>query len=318
MSKAGGQAGFGSGKDPREVDARVEPPMDREALFEAWFDHEADPVQAARLRDFLRRDPSLSERFARTQRAISMIRRPVAAPDVTEAVLARVSRRRRFLPERLRRVVTSGRAAVAAAMLAGLLTVAVIERSTPDAVTLRSRSTPVSRVMDASQADLSLGARQLTEAMCVLPREIGQPIVEVAIMLQKGDFAVPMMEAALRQRESASRLDRLEIGRMPSVMLLSDVAVSRGDPLVYVGGGDLTRMADVAAAPSSIAVGSPMVMAAGGMPMAMSVRPVAAIPGLSLVKPMPGSPEVEGRLPDAARFLNELLGLDAGVSSAEH
>ncbi len=291
MRSAGGQSGF-EGKSQPATD-RVDAGVDRDALLDAWFDREASPAEAARIRELMRQDPKLSETFARTQRAIAMLRRPTPTIDVSSAVLRRVHGRRRFLPERVRRVVTSGRAAVAAAMLAGLLTVAVIERSSPDAVSLTGRSTPVSAVMDVSQAELSQGARQLTEAICSLPRDLVQPAVEVAVVVQR--------------RESPAY--RLEVGNLQTVMLIGERGAAAAGPLVTAGAGDPTLAINVRARRvESVRANA-------------SVIPfvIAGLPTPTFLEWSEAPPSVDVRTDDSSseslRLMRRVLGLD--VTAAE-
>lgn len=299
MRSAGGQSGFEN--DSRPPVDRAESGVDRDAMLDAWFDREASPAEAARIRELMRQDPKLSETFVRTQRVVAMLRRPIPTLDVSSSVLRRVHGRRRFLPERVRRVVMSGRAAVAAAVLAGLLTVAVIERTSPDAVSLTGRSTPVSAVMDVSQAELSQGARQLTQAICSLPLDFVQPAVEVAVVV--------------RQRESPAY--RLEVGNLRTVMLLGDRESASGpaSPLVTAGAGEpamvmsaRVRRADLAPAfahaPTQAKV-IPFVFASPATPTFIQWRESWALPQSVDVGGV-GESSLE-----SLRLMHRVLGLDA-------
>ncbi|MFN0133854.1 MAG: hypothetical protein ACKVW3_15165 [Phycisphaerales bacterium] len=100
-------------------------------LVDAYFDRELD---AAGRDDFfgrLRGDLAACEDVARTQRVVSALREPVEAPDLSQAIMAEVRRRRGFVPLRIRRVVSAGRLAVAATLLLALMGYGLARRWEP-------------------------------------------------------------------------------------------------------------------------------------------------------------------------------------------
>lgn len=271
-------------------------------LLDAWFDREADERSGSRLRDAMRRDPALTEEFARTQRMLSMLKRPVASPDVSKAVLSRVGRRRVFLPAKFRRLVTSGRAAMAAALLAGLLTVALIHRASPDALAIVPRSTPVARVMDASHEDLAQGARQLTEALRCVPRDIVQPAIDVAVLVQ-------------RQGDDVMRT-RLEVGPMRTVVLLHDATCVETGPMIFseADGSCMSRER------CRVVLVSPS-QQAGIVPLGFSSPLASSLTGLGSLRPgenpllVPSLAVLPGPLESIQAF-GRLIGLEPSIPTA--
>jgi len=134
-------------------------------MVDAFFDREltdgASEVFFSRLRSDL---PRCAE-VARMQRAISLLREPVDSPDVSARVLAEVHRRRRFIPDSLRRFVTAGRLAAAGVALAGVLGLFVVERVAPGSLRLSPRSRPVSDVVARTAQDAMQGVPSLAGGM---------------------------------------------------------------------------------------------------------------------------------------------------------
>lgn len=148
---------------------RDEPGRPRDRLAEAYFDRELDEGSRDRLFREVLADPEWAREVAGTQHVINRLRDPVAAPDLTERVLARVDRRRRFASRRVRRLVRGGRLTAVACLLAVVLGVVVIERIAPGALRLAPRSRPISAVVEAGRADAERGARLLADATAPAP-----------------------------------------------------------------------------------------------------------------------------------------------------
>jgi hypothetical protein len=146
-------------------DANFEPgsaPAIPDEMVEAFFDREmtegASDEFFVRLRSNL---PRCAE-VARMQRAISLLREPIEAPDVSDRVLATLSRRRRFLPERFRKMVTAGRLIAAGIALAAVLGIAVVDRVAPGFLRLSDPPRPVTDVVSSTAEE---GAAQLASAL---------------------------------------------------------------------------------------------------------------------------------------------------------
>lgn len=143
---------------------RRDPGRIPDRLVDAYFDRELDEGSRDRLLGAMLGDPDRAEELAGIRRAINRLREPVAAPDLTERVLARVGRRRGFLSRRVRRLVRGGRLTAVACLLAVVLGVVVIERIAPGALRLTPRSRPISAVVEAGRADAERSVRLLTGA----------------------------------------------------------------------------------------------------------------------------------------------------------
>lgn len=121
--------------------------------LDRMFDGELDAMQRQDLIRRLRTQPERRREFEATAEAVRLLRRPVHAPDFTARVLMEVESRRRFLPPRARRWLTTGRVAVAASLAAGALTIALIQRHDPDATRLRAPDRPLSELYAGVRED---------------------------------------------------------------------------------------------------------------------------------------------------------------------
>jgi len=158
-----------------------EPPSIPDEMVDAFFDREltegASDEFFAKLRSNL---PRCSE-VAQVQRAISMLRQPIEAPDVTDRVLATLSHRRRFLPERLRKMVTRGRLVAAGIALTGVLGIAIVDRVSPGMLRLSTPAQPVSGLVSSAAPQSRTGMAQLANAangIRIVTEVMGPPSTE--------------------------------------------------------------------------------------------------------------------------------------------
>ena len=86
-------------------------------LIDSLLDGDLPEPNRRRVFERVRADMSACQDLASQQRCIDMLSQPIEAPDLTGRILGESDRRRFFLPSRLRRVVTAGRAAAAAGVL---------------------------------------------------------------------------------------------------------------------------------------------------------------------------------------------------------
>lgn len=142
-------------------------------LVDRFFDRELDEGSRERFFGMLRGDLRRCADVARTQRVVSMLRRPVPAPDLTDQILARIEERRGFLPLRLRRWVKAGRLAAAACILCGILGYAVGRRYAPDAFRFTPEPRPVTQVIESGRSEAAAGVQQL--AVVVSPHPATAP-----------------------------------------------------------------------------------------------------------------------------------------------
>ena len=101
---------------------------DIHARLDAYFDGRLSADDRRDLFEAIRDDAAICEEVASTQRAISMLKQGVDAPDFSARILDEVDRRRGFLSSPIRRLVRASRLGVAACLLIGLLGVAVAQR----------------------------------------------------------------------------------------------------------------------------------------------------------------------------------------------
>jgi hypothetical protein len=204
-----------------------------EEMVDAFFDRELTEGARDRLFSQLRSDLPRCADVAQTQRIISMLREPVEAPDVSGRVLAELSRRRRFLPERLRRMVTTGRLVAAGVGLAAVLTVAVIDRLSPGTLRLTVEPRPVGGVVASSSEEARQNMAHLTGALTGpqtddLRREALAAAHNAANASVGGNKQVYLVQT-------------LKPG-VTTAKLLSDRAPKNGDSIVvYRGAGPDTR-----------------------------------------------------------------------------
>lgn len=102
----------------------------RDKVLNSYFDQDGT-VSRERLRNAMRADPRLAVDFERTEAVLSEMNlgeRPVAAPDVSQSVLARVDELRPYVSAPIRRQVSSARIAVVGALLCGITLVVVLNQ----------------------------------------------------------------------------------------------------------------------------------------------------------------------------------------------
>ncbi len=141
----------------------TQPNQDRvsEDLVDSFFDRELNEGARDQFFKRLRSELPRCAEVAKTQRMISMLREPTEQRDVSSRVLSELSRRKRFLPERLRRMVTTGRLMAAGIALAFVLGVAIVDREAPGFFRLTPQPKPVSGLVNSSAADARLGMQQI-------------------------------------------------------------------------------------------------------------------------------------------------------------
>jgi len=114
-----------------------------ESLIDAAMDGELDPEIQKEIGNALQYDPARRQELHDTRDAINALRLPVEMPDLSDRVLERANRHRRFIPRKLRAHVRAGRVGMAALLLVGLLGVASLQRMYPRLTTIASQQTPV-------------------------------------------------------------------------------------------------------------------------------------------------------------------------------
>ncbi|TVQ62179.1 MAG: hypothetical protein EA378_06890 [Phycisphaerales bacterium] len=177
--------------DPRVPDAARIP----DDLVDAFFDRELDREAQRRMFDRLRGDPPRCEEITSTREMLRELRRKPDAPDLTGAILARVESRRAFLTPTWRKLVTTGRLAVAAGVLLGIGLAATAQRLWPEATTFRDQPAPLTGFVDSTRADASSSFRALERTLGAAPRQIagrlGDEFAPVPLVASTHAEAVP-------------------------------------------------------------------------------------------------------------------------------
>lgn len=124
-----------------------------ESLIDAAIDGELDPQIQREIGDALQYDPERRQQFHDTRDAINALRLPLDMPDLSDRVLARADKHRRFIPAKLRAQIRAGRVGMAALLLVGLLAIAGLQHRYPRLTTIASQQTPVHDIQNAVQND---------------------------------------------------------------------------------------------------------------------------------------------------------------------
>lgn len=197
-------------------------------LVDRFFDRELDEGSREKFFKMIRGDLSRCAEVAKTQRIVSMLREPVEAPDLTEAILGEVRRRRGFLPARLRRMVKAGRLAVAASLLLGILGIALANRYAPGVFRLTPRAAPISGVIKSSTSELA-GAvdsvkTRVPEAQRAAPASPGKSR-QLVLRLTPGKTSVKLLPPASSEVMSLAQLGS---GGDVRFVLVDGVCIDRG------------------------------------------------------------------------------------------
>ncbi|MBX3366437.1 MAG: hypothetical protein KF912_03885 [Phycisphaeraceae bacterium] len=142
-----------------------------EELVDRFFDRELDGEDRT---GFIRRldaDPKACEHVAKTNRFLTLLRRGVRTPDLSESILERVDSVRGFVPPAERRLIRFGRLAVAAMLFGVIAGAVVVQRRAPQVVELAGPPTPVRDIARAAQRDAD-GLARLTAPVRIVNREV--------------------------------------------------------------------------------------------------------------------------------------------------
>ncbi len=125
-----------------------------ESLIDAALDGEICDQMQEEIAHALRYDHTRRAELLETSDAVRALDLDsIPMPDMQCAVLNRLDQHDRFLPRSLRRLVKTGRMAVAAGVLLGLMLVAGLQSMYPRLTTIGVQSTPVDDVATAVQHD---------------------------------------------------------------------------------------------------------------------------------------------------------------------
>lgn len=142
-----------------------------EELVDRFFDRELNGEDRT---GFIRRldaDPRACEHVAKTNRFLTLLRRGVRTPDLSESILERVDSFRGFVRPAERRLIRFGRLAVAAMLFGVVAGAVVVQRRAPHMVELAGPPTPVRDIARAAQREAD-GLSRLTAPVRIVNREV--------------------------------------------------------------------------------------------------------------------------------------------------
>lgn len=136
--------------------------MTAQEAVDALLDREIAPADLPEAMALIASDRAASERLERMRSMFDDLRAPAHAPDVSGRVLSEVGARRRWLTPGLQRVVSAGRLALAACLLAAVAATLMAERVHPDAMLFGGpQPTPLASVVDAGRQEAAIGIQQV-------------------------------------------------------------------------------------------------------------------------------------------------------------
>jgi hypothetical protein len=119
-------------------------------LVDRFFDRELDDTGRAGFMSRLDDDARACEHVAKTNRFLTLLKRGVRAPDLTDSILDRVDHLRGFVPPKERKLIRFGRIAVAAMLFGVIAGAVIVQRRAPEVVELAGMPTPVRDVARAA------------------------------------------------------------------------------------------------------------------------------------------------------------------------
>lgn len=147
-----------------------------ESLIDAAMDGELDPEIQKEIGKALQYDPARRQEFHDTRDALNALRMPIETPDLSDRVLQRAHRHRRFIPNRLRRQVRAGRVVMAAFLLTAMLSVASLQRAFPRLTTLGAQQTPVANIEQAVEHGGQQIAQTLSSELRIVQECVAEPV----------------------------------------------------------------------------------------------------------------------------------------------
>lgn len=179
----------------------------RDELIQALLDAGGGATRA----DFerLRTTPGACEELARLRGAVARLTAPVETPDLTDAILDRVDSRRRFLAPRRRRLVTAGRAAVAAGVVGAVGLASFVQRAAPQ-FQASAPAAPVSRIVEATGGAAPAETELAERTVDTIQSSLASPVARLSLSPTfrpgqglKFDLAVPDIPGPPRPQPGA-------------------------------------------------------------------------------------------------------------------
>ncbi|CAG0975767.1 hypothetical protein PHYC_01492 [Phycisphaerales bacterium] len=130
--------------------------------------------------------PDFERRLDKTRDAVNELQMLPGAPDFSDAILDRVEQERPFVTPRGRRRMSGFRLAAATGALAAFAMYALVQRFAPEAVLTDPGPTPVSNLVVAGQADLSMTLRSLGDAFGSMRVGLMEPVSRLVQPPERG------------------------------------------------------------------------------------------------------------------------------------
>jgi hypothetical protein len=190
------------------------------AKIDALLDAEVPQKDMRRLYDSIRADSNAREELARLRYTVAQLKTPVDAPDLCESILHQANTRRRFLSGRSRRMVTAGRCAAAAGLVAAIGLMSFAQRYTPISQ-LAGDTQPVTQLVESAAASHGAAQELASGAMHTIQASIASPVSRLALdprMRPESryhyDLSIPTMVPGVAVRPSDTPL-RVVVSRAP-------------------------------------------------------------------------------------------------------
>jgi hypothetical protein len=184
--------------------------LDAEALVESLLDREIPVEDLASAEAAIESNTTARAKLDSYRKMLDSLRTPIETPDLTETILQEVGRRRRWLAPSWQRVVTSGRLALAASLLAACAVVLVVQRANPEAAIFADRATPLTDVVRSSTTEASAGLLSVGSVLPSLPKleTTNMPVRQMGTArLYRLDQAMPLYQIQIGQQSKIIRLD---------------------------------------------------------------------------------------------------------------
>jgi len=156
---------------PSHAQARLTP----DDLLDQYFDNELDEVGKAALQGHLQRDPGLRACCSQTREALKLLRAMPIVADRTEAILAEVDQRRRFLLRSTRVKVWGLRAALAAALALAAGAAITLDRDYPGLLH-ESSPAPIGDLETAGRSDARATVASAMDVTKEVVSAVAQPL----------------------------------------------------------------------------------------------------------------------------------------------
>ncbi|HRQ71524.1 MAG TPA: hypothetical protein PLU35_00680 [Phycisphaerales bacterium] len=184
--------------DGRKPDRRS-----HEEWVDELLDRRADDPESRAIFDRLRTDLDACRELASLKRATDALRRTPSAPDLTADILHSIDRRRRFLPARLRRMVTVGRVAVAAGVVFAIGVTAIARRHTPE-LAFTPEPSHLSTLVASSTTEARRCAKTVAAAVGTIRDDLTAPVSQVVVVSARSGDGSPRV---IRYRSTSPAFD---------------------------------------------------------------------------------------------------------------